>query len=94
MSSCVFVCKMNTILPWVKLAYEISCMPMQINPPAIKSAQIVLRQHARKQRQRQRAAEEGGEVAKRAKRESEVCEGGNLGEGESLFPQMCMYKLF
>lgn len=36
---CVFVCKMNTILPWGKLAYQISCMSMQINPQANKSAQ-------------------------------------------------------
>lgn len=66
-SLCVFVCKMSTILPWVKPVYQISCMPMQINPQANKSAQIVLRQHAGKQRQRQRAAEAGGDVVKREK---------------------------
>jgi len=41
---------------------------MQINPQADKSAQVVLRQHAAKQRQRQRAAEAGGGVVKRQKK--------------------------
>lgn len=59
-------------------------MPMQINPQANQSAQIVLRQRAGKQRQRQRAAEAGGDV-RRKKRESEVCEGGNLAEGKFFF---------
>lgn len=84
MSWCVFVHNISTILLWVKLAYQIRYMPMQINPQAIRNAQIVLRQHAGKQRQRQRAVEAGGDVVTR-KRQSEVGEGGNLGEKKCLF---------
>lgn len=79
-SVCVSVHRMNTKLPWVKLTYQISFMPMQINPQANQFSPVILRQHAEKQRQRQRAAEAGGDALKREKTSviGEIWRGGNL----------------
>lgn len=54
--------KMNTFIhSWIKLAYQITCMPTPTDQ-ASRHPQTVLRGYTGKQRQRQTAAEAGGDV--------------------------------
>lgn len=76
---------MNTVLSCVKLAYQINCMPMQINPQANKHPQLIPRQYIGKQRQRQRAVETGGDFVKKEKMRESVCVCGKSGRGEISF---------
>lgn len=82
---------MNTVLSCVKLAYQINCMPMQINPQANKHPQLIPRQYAGKQRQRQRAVKAGGEFVKREKMRESVCVG-EIWERGYLFFYKCICK--
>lgn len=86
---CVCLCacflhKMNTVLSCVKLAYQINCMPMQINPQANKHSQLIPRQYVGKQRQRQRAVETGRFCEETEDERISVCVG-KSGRGEISF---------